>query len=221
MHADDFLARVRAALGRPDGDAPAPPAVDDALVRRCGPDDDLAARFAEAAERTGMAVHRCRAASLAATIAGVLESCGARTATLSATRPSVLEAAGTALGGAGRAVDWNDADGLESHYEADAGVTDVEAAIAETGSIVITSAAGRSRGAFLVPPVHVAVVEAAQIVPDLLDFWSARAAADPATMPAATVTVTGPSKTADIEGILITGVHGPREVHVILVESVP
>ena len=67
------------------------------------------------------------------------------------------------------------------------------------------------------PPVHIAIVRAAQIVPDMLDLWPPGVPAP--SMPASLVLVTGPSKTADIEGILITGVHGPREVRVIVVES--
>ena len=73
---------------------------------------------------------------------------------------------------------------------------------------------GRSRGAYLLPFVHVAIVRASQVVPDLVDAWDQFEDG-----PALSLLVTGPSKTADIEGVLITGVHGPGELHVVLVED--
>jgi L-lactate utilization protein LutC len=162
-----------------------------------------------------MIVHRCRRAELPATLAGVLASLGARSVTLAAAAGSPLAAAAASLAAAGvTVVDWRRAAGLEAHYDVDAGLTDVAAAIAETGSLVVCSGPGRSRGPWLVPPVHVAVVEEAQILPDLVDLWSGGAA-----LPAATTIITGPSKTADIEGILVTGVHGPGAVHVIVLEG--
>ena len=81
---------------------------------------------------------------------------------------------------------------------------------------MIASDAAHSRGTFIAPPVHVALVRVTDIVPDMIDYWSMHPR--PGESGAATVFVTGPSKTADIEGILITGVHGPRAVHVIVVE---
>ena len=69
------------------------------------------------------------------------------------------------------------------------------------------------RGASLIPPVHIAVVAQAQIVPDLCDYFGGLGL----SLPANINVITGPSKTADIEGILITGVHGPGDVHVALV----
>ena len=106
--------------------------------------------------------------------------------------------------------------GIGAHYDVDVGITDVQAAIAETGTLVIASDPAHSRGTFIAPPVHVAIVRTTDLLPDLIDYWNAHPR--PGASGACTVLVTGPSKTADIEGILVTGVHGPGAVHVLLVE---
>lgn len=101
-------------------------------------------------------------------------------------------------------------------FTADAGVTCAQHAIAETGSLVLVSSAERHRLASLVPPLHVAVVASAAIV----DTLAAALAAAHATGPAPTITiVTGPSRTADIELMLVVGVHGPRHLEVVLVDD--
>jgi L-lactate dehydrogenase complex protein LldG len=99
-------------------------------------------------------------------------------------------------------------------YEADIGLTDVYAAVAETGSIVVRRSADHPLMASLVPPVHIAVVERHQIVPDLIDLM--RKLNVEGTAGGVTI-ITGPSKTADIEMNLVTGVHGPGEVHVFVI----
>jgi L-lactate dehydrogenase complex protein LldG len=115
-------------------------------------------------------------------------------------------------------VAWRDTPGFEALYNTDVGITDVQAAIAETGSLVCTAGPGSARGLSLVPPIHIAIVRRSQVVPDLIDYWtpSLNAQLPPSSSVAL---ITGPSKTADIEGVLITGVHGPREVHILLIED--
>lgn len=85
----------------------------------------------------------------------------------------------------------------------DFGITAATGAIAETGTLVLTDAGTSSRLAALAPWVHVAVLRRDQIQPDI----SAALAVLPADPNV--IWVTGPSKTADVEGILIEGVHGP------------
>lgn len=83
------------------------------------------------------------------------------------------------------------------------GITRATAAIAETGSLILTESGSSSRLGALAPWYHIAVLPIADIVPDMptaiASFGTERA----------TLFVTGPSKTADVEGILIKGVHGP------------
>jgi L-lactate utilization protein LutC len=66
------------------------------------------------------------------------------------------------------------------------------------------------------PPLHVAVAGREQILPDLFDLFDGRLAAD--RLPASVSIITGPSKTGDIELRLVTGVHGPGEIHVVVID---
>jgi len=99
---------------------------------------------------------------------------------------------------------------------ADIGITSVSLAVAETGSLVMMSQPGQERTASLLPPVHVAIVERAQIVPDLFDVFAQLEKRD-TDLPSNLAFITGPSKTGDIELTLTTGVHGPGKWHVIVV----
>jgi len=97
-------------------------------------------------------------------------------------------------------------------FAVDASITGVSALIAETGSLVIAVSPEQTRSESLLPPVHIAVARANQIVPDLFDIFEQYSPANPP--PSNLVFITGPSKTGDIELKLVTGVHGPGEVHV-------
>jgi L-lactate utilization protein LutC len=100
---------------------------------------------------------------------------------------------------------------------ADVGITSVDFAIAETGTLVVCSKMGQERLASLAPPVQIAIVERSQIVPDLMDVFDGFGA-DAVNLPSNLVLITGPSKTGDIELQLTTGVHGPGHVHVLVAD---
>ena len=98
------------------------------------------------------------------------------------------------------------------------GITGVTAALAATGSLIVESGAGRYRSTSLLPDVHIALMRAEQILPDL-ESWEEAQRRDgyPAFRRASNTTiVSGPSKTADIAHQLVKGAHGPREVHVMI-----
>ena len=95
-------------------------------------------------------------------------------------------------------------------------MTDVWAAVAETGSLVIRPDAHHGRLLSLAPPIHVAFVKPQQIVADLIDLMQM---IDADTRAPNITLITGPSKTADIEGSLVIGVHGPGMVRVMLVND--
>jgi L-lactate dehydrogenase complex protein LldG len=93
-----------------------------------------------------------------------------------------------------------------------AGVSEAAWGIAETGSVVLRSSAEEPRARSLLPEVHVSLLAESRILPDLTALFE-RLEGD---LPSALAIVTGPSRTADIEQTLIVGVHGPGEVHVVL-----
>jgi len=120
-------------------------------------------------------------------------------------------------------------------FAATVGITGVDFALAETGSLVVTSATEGSQLSSLAPPVHVALYRRSQLVGSFDDVLEklrvsvgglasgdSSAPTTQAHQPIpgrSVVFITGTSRTADIEQILIRGVHGPREVHAILVEE--
>lgn len=111
----------------------------------------------------------------------------------------------------------------------DIGITSCDCAIAETGTLVVTSRPGQERVASLLPPFYVSIVERRQIVPDLIDAFGmlgfeASGGRKPtessgihANLPSNVTFITGPSKTGDIELQLTTGVHGPGKWRVIVI----
>ena len=98
-------------------------------------------------------------------------------------------------------------------FEYDVGITTAQAAIAETGTLVLDSACEKHRLVSLVPPVHIAIINASAIVETLGDALTLLQEKE--ISPAITF-ITGPSRTADIELTLTIGVHGPRELYVIV-----
>jgi L-lactate dehydrogenase complex protein LldG len=104
---------------------------------------------------------------------------------------------------------------LDELYDFDCSVTDVHAAVAETGSLVMRASPEHGRALSLVPPIHIAILEPRNFVPDLVDLFQKLTAEGTGT---ATTIITGPSKTADIEMSLVVGVHGPGVVQIYLLQ---
>lgn len=102
-------------------------------------------------------------------------------------------------------------------FEIDVGITTAQAAIAETGTLVLDSSRERNRLVSLVPPVHIAIVDASSIFQTLGEAL-AFIHQDGNISPAVTF-ITGPSRTADIELTLAIGVHGPQQLYVIVNEG--
>ena len=102
-------------------------------------------------------------------------------------------------------------------FTVDVGVTSAQAGIAETGTIVLDSSVERNRLVSLVPPIHIAILDASKIFLTLGETLAALHSG-PELSPAITF-ITGPSRTADIELTLTLGVHGPQELYVVINEG--
>ncbi len=103
----------------------------------------------------------------------------------------------------------------------DVGISTAQAAIAETGTLVLESESERHRLVSLVPPVHIAIIEATSICLTLGEALAAVRRGKPAEVSPTITFITGPSRTADIELTLAIGVHGPQELYVIINEGPP
>lgn len=215
-----FFARLRAALrsdAEPATVVHGPPgfSLPESLEasRVVQPTDDLVGTFMMRATQAGMHPHRVQGESaVAAKVAEIVASLAAKTALVPAEDMLAREAILAALDALG--VTLVDPDDPDAGFEADLGITGVRIAVAETASMSVVSGGGHRRLASLAVPAHLAILDARSIVPDLLD-WG-RQTAGPGT--ANEVLISAMSKTADIEGILVAGVHGPRIVHVIVME---
>jgi L-lactate dehydrogenase complex protein LldG len=101
-------------------------------------------------------------------------------------------------------------------FQIDAAITSTIGAIAETGAIVLWPDEKEPRLMSLVPPVHIAVLEADKIYNSFCEIIQAENW--PEHMPTNALLISGPSKTADIEMTLAFGVHGPRELIVLIID---
>jgi L-lactate utilization protein LutC len=99
---------------------------------------------------------------------------------------------------------------------ADVGITSADYALADTGSLVMIASPDDARLISLLPPVHIAVFPADRILTGLDELYTL--IPRPADRTSSMVFITGPSRTADIEQILVRGVHGPGEIHVVIVD---
>ncbi len=235
----DFLGRVRAEMSKAGAPVAAPGRAagrpEDAAeaVRR-----QMAERWPEALERfvveferVAGVFHRVRTlAEVPAVIRDIARERGARE--LVTWTPAELGLdLGPALSGDGLTVlpapaGGGEADRLRHRAEsarAGVGVTGADLVLAETGTLILLSGAGRPRSTSLLPETHVAVFGPGALVESLEQVGALLEAlhVDPAgSMSGAVINfITGPSRTADIELTLTRGVHGPKFVHAVFVDA--
>src|SRR5439155_22413814 len=96
-----------------------------------------------------------------------------------------------------------------------AGVSRALYGLADTGSVVLAASPEEPRANSLLPAVHVSLLAEDRILPGLAELFEAVGG----DLPSALAIVTGPSRSADIEQKLAVGVHGPGEVHVVLLPA--
>jgi L-lactate dehydrogenase complex protein LldG len=231
-----FLARVRQALqtGKRPHHAEAASAENGEVASLVTEGEDLAARLQRELEGVGGRVARVRhAAEAAQYITRLAEEKGAEVVvrwqsdlldTLEI--DDALQASSVKVHTASPA---NEAEAADRRREmrdllarADLGLSGVDAVIAETGTLMLTAQPGQMRGVSLLPPVHVAVARTNQIVATFFDALRTVQQAGDNTQHNLTSCisfVTGPSRTGDIELKLTVGVHGPGELHLVLLDE--
>ena len=196
---DEILGRVRSALS---GTAPTPRPD----IPRGSTPEDVVALFAERVADYRAVVERCSKRQLHSRLKAALPE------------GRIVVPAGLSVTIADAVVDGQPAGLSAAELDACAAVvTDAAVGIAETGTIVLDHGPGQGRRAItLVPDVHVCIVRADQVVADVPD---AMPRLDPAVRQGRPLTwISGPSATSDIELDRVEGVHGPRTLHVILVD---
>ena len=197
------LARIRAIAVVPAGPIPRD------YLTSLGADVDVVERFAERVADYRAIVHRATAASLAATIAEALADRGAQSLVVPAGVPSDW------LSGLDPSVERVTDDPPLTHAQLDAidaVITGCAIAVAETGTIVLDAGSGQGRRALsLLPDRQVCVVRADQIVGEIAEALARLDPGRPLTW------ISGPSATSDIELDRVEGVHGPRNLDVVIV----
>jgi L-lactate dehydrogenase complex protein LldG len=96
--------------------------------------------------------------------------------------------------------------------ECDLGVTSCDCLVAQTGSIIVSTLSAGGRALSVLPPTHLVIARREQIVPDLATAMALLRKRYDKHWPSALSVITGPSRTADIEKILVMGAHGPKRL---------
>jgi L-lactate dehydrogenase complex protein LldG len=220
---EQILATIRAAVGTTPGrERASAPEFD----LRTGVQEtrvDLTERFQSEMIRIGGRIHHAtNAQSVCEYIEQVAEAAGARTIICSNRRVADEFGIANRLGAKGIAViaDPSQSDIVTNAARSEIGVTGVDYALAETGSLVLVARPGQPRSVSLLPPVHIALIRPEQIIRGFDELFDLLRADFEATGAKSAVTfITGPSRTADIELTLVVGVHGPQQLHAVLVDA--
>ncbi|GBD37980.1 Lactate utilization protein C [bacterium HR37] len=104
----------------------------------------------------------------------------------------------------------------EELIEADVGITEVDFAIADTGTLVLLTDSTKPRSVSLIPHSHIAVVESKKIVANIFELFTFLPDLFSSSKPSCLTFITGPSRTADIELTLTIGAHGPKNLFVLI-----
>jgi L-lactate dehydrogenase complex protein LldG len=106
----------------------------------------------------------------------------------------------------------------QAAFDADIGITGVDYAIAETGTVVLHPRKGLSRLVSLAPGRHIAILNRGDVLPSLDELFTLeRAAYNDGAIEGSMNLISGPSRTGDIAATIVDGIHGPFEVHLVIV----
>lgn len=113
---------------------------------------------------------------------------------------------------------WTDQGYATKNLEpCDGGVTACEALVAQTGSVFVTTQSSGGRALSVLPPHHIVLATREQLMPDLAAAFELVRRKYNGSFPSAMSFITGPSRTGDIERILVLGAHGPKQLTVLLI----
>jgi len=104
---------------------------------------------------------------------------------------------------------------VEELEACDAAITECDAIIAQTGSVLITGRSAGGRALSVLPPHHIVIVKRSQLVPDLTEAFSLLRDKYSSNYPSFISFITGPSRTGDIERVLVLGAHGPKKLTIL------
>jgi L-lactate dehydrogenase complex protein LldG len=208
MSRDNILHRIRTAVGRSAGQPPADPP----SARLRVPEMSLHARIASVIARVeALAGKAVRTSDPRAYVA---EAIAGKTAVAS-NAPFLAECGIAGLPGVRSGV--TDQEELRALCAtADIGITSADYVLADTGTLVLLSSQREARLISLLPPAHLAVVPRERILTGLDELLTVLP--NPAVETSSMVLITGPSRTADIEQILVRGVHGPGHITVVIAD---
>jgi len=210
MTRERILQKVRTALGREAGQAAPslPPAR--LPIPETDPETRIL-RFSKAVVNLAGKIYRTDSGSDACSYASALLQ---GKASVASNAPFLQECGITALPGVRTGV-RDEAELRRLCAVADVGITCADFALADTGTLVMISSTAEARMVSLLPPVHLAVLPGERILSGLEELFTRLP--EPGRRASSMVFITGPSRTADIEQILIRGVHGPGEIHIVIV----
>jgi L-lactate dehydrogenase complex protein LldG len=208
MSRDNILHRIRTAVGRSAGQAVA----EIPAVRLRIPEVEMEARIASMIARVeSLAGIACRTNDPRCVVAEAIQDQSA----VASNSPYLAECGITALPGVVSGI--TDRDRLqELCATVDVGITSADYALADTGTLVMLASPREARLISLLPPAHIAVVPRSRILTGLDELFALLPR--PAEQTSSMVLITGPSRTADIEQILVRGVHGPGKITVVIAE---
>lgn len=217
MDRDVFLSRVGQAAMR----ALLPPTPVSSSTLPASGSDDLVGLFRERAMSVNAVVHGpVVSTGVPTVVAGIVAGHGCETFVAWDDLPAPGVTASLSTGGCRRISHEIAAEHrLEqqlAYRGLDCGVTGADAGLADSGSVVLVHGPGRPRMASLIPEIHIALLPTS-VIHRSLAHWAHRAPGAP-TSTSNLVVVTGPSRTGDIELQLNLGVHGPRIVHIVMMQ---
>jgi L-lactate dehydrogenase complex protein LldG len=114
-------------------------------------------------------------------------------------------------------IDTNDGYEIDDLESCDVGITECDALIAQTGTVLVTTQSAGGRALSVLPPHHVVLARREQLLPDLSAAYQLLHSKYKSTFPTTISLITGPSRTGDIERILVLGAHGPKRLTIFCV----